>query len=55
MEQYKMIDLMSCIGVLEMDENPVPFPEFYDKFVEFMESNKWYFNGEFVPVEKELQ
>lgn len=55
MENYRLIDLMSCVGVLEMDENPVSFPEFYDKFVKFVEDNNWYFDGEFVPMEKKIQ
>lgn len=55
MEQYKMIDLMSFIGVLDMQDNPISFPEFYDEFTKFLDSNKWGFDGHFTPIEEDLQ
>ena len=31
-------------GCCEVPKN-IPFEEFYDKFIEFVESNGWYFGG----------
>lgn len=32
-------------GCVDVSENPLPVDDFYNKFIEWIESNGWYFGG----------
>jgi hypothetical protein len=42
MDNAKEILIEGCIDV---SENPLSEDEFWDKFIEWIESNRWYFGG----------
>jgi hypothetical protein len=43
----KYTDKMTIIidGAIDVADNPIPVDEFVDKFIEWIESNNWYFGG----------
>ena len=40
-------------GCVDISENPVSLDEFNDKFIEWIESNGWYFGGVVKPYSEE--
>lgn len=41
----KEFNYLKIDGLIEVSENPIEALEFSDKFIEFIESNNWYFGG----------
>lgn len=50
MEINREIQIEGCVDV---GENPISVDEFCDKFIEWIESNGWYFGGGIKPYTEE--